>query len=98
MPDLLPPSPLPLGYTTQPKTSTSTPISDDLSGRLTPLTNSHSLLSSHPPLRPINYPALISDPNLTAKELERVVQDLTGLLQDMYDGFNEILGDDPIDE
>jgi len=82
MPDLLPPSPLPLGYTTQPKTSTST----------------LTFISAHTPPRPINYPALISDPNLTTKELERVVQDLVGLLQDMYDGLNDILGDDPIDE
>lgn len=55
-------------------------------------------MSSHTPPRPINYPVLISDPSLTAKELERVVQDLVGLLQDMYEGLNDILGDEPIDE
>jgi hypothetical protein len=88
MPDLLPPSPLPLGYTAQAK---GTPTGDELGGQLT-------FMSSHTPPRPINYPALISDAKLTTKELERVVQDLTGLLQDMYEGLNDILGDEPIDE
>jgi len=32
------------------------------------------------------------------KEFDRVVHDLTGLLQDMYEGLNDLLGDDPIEE
>lgn len=98
MPDLLPPVVLPLGYPTQPKTFPSTLTPDDVSTPLQQTLLTHTFVSSHTPLRPINYPALISDPNLTNKELERIVQDLAGLLKDMYEGLNNVLADNPIDE
>jgi len=61
-------------------------------------TTDHAFISSHNPPRSLNYPALISDPNLTNKEFDRVIHDLTGLLQDMYEGLNDLLGDDVIEE
>ncbi len=61
-------------------------------------TTAHTFILSHTPPRSVNYPALISDPNLMNKEFDRVVHDLTGLLQDMYEGLNDLLGDDPIEE
>jgi hypothetical protein len=96
VPDLLPPSPLPLG-----NIRSKIPFDDDYSPILSSTTNhpiARSFVSTHSAPRPINYPALISDPRLTKKELDRVVHDLTGLLQDMYEGLNDLLGEDAIDE
>ncbi|KAF9524179.1 hypothetical protein CPB83DRAFT_637570 [Crepidotus variabilis] len=106
MSDLLPPSPLPLTsmhhHQQHSHSKLSTPV-DEFSPM--PSSSSSSATTARPPftsnhvaLRPVNYPALVSDPSLTGKELERVVNDLSGLLQDIYEGLNDLLGDDPTDD